>query len=99
MASVFGDSTPARGILLSIYFSITVAFMLLFVQRSPRPVATLLLIQIVYKITTPFTVGVLQNPVVISNLAVAALHAVMLVSIFRASGNPFRIDEGMRPSR
>jgi hypothetical protein len=46
-------------------------------------------VQVIYKITTPFTVGRLQNPIVISNLVVAALHSVTLVSIFRLYGDQF----------
>jgi len=42
----------------------------------------LLLVQVIYKITTPLTVGSFENPVVISNLVVAAMHAVTLTLIF-----------------
>jgi len=43
----------------------------------------LLLVQILYKVTTPFTVGGFTNPVVISNLFVAALHLITLYLILR----------------
>jgi uncharacterized membrane protein (DUF441 family) len=90
LAVALGGATPARGILLSIYFSILAASALLLMQRGPKPVAALLLVQIIYKVTTPFTVGTLQNPVVISNLVIAALHIITLFFIYRTVGNPFR---------
>jgi hypothetical protein len=88
--AVFGEATPARGILLSIYWSILFASCLLMVGCDPKPVATLLMIQIAYKLTTPITVGSLQNPVVISNLGIAAFHMLTLGVIWRTVGNPFR---------
>ncbi|MFW5707192.1 MAG: hypothetical protein ACOC12_04670 [Bacteroidota bacterium] len=80
----YGDFTPARGILLSIYLAILVASILLFLKRNPNLVATLLFVQIVYKFTTPFTVGTIMNPVVISNLFIAAFHAVTLYYIWKS---------------
>ncbi len=85
----YGEATPARGILLSVYLSIAFASALLLVFRAPKPVAVLLLLQIIYKLSTPVTVGTLQNPVVVSNLGIAGFHAVTLIVICRASGNPF----------
>lgn len=77
----YGIASPARGILLSIYGSILfVSFGLLF-RRDPLLVAPLLLVQVLYKFTTPFTVGTLANPVVISNLVIASLHLVTLALI------------------
>lgn len=77
----YGGSTPARGILLSIYMAICAVSVFLLFRRNPALVAPLLLVQVVYKVTTPFTVGTLANPVVISNLLIAAVHAVTLVLI------------------
>lgn len=82
----YGEETAARGILLSIYLAIGVVSALLLVKRQPQQVAVLLLIQVVYKLTTPLTVGTLDNPVVLSNLAIAAFHAVTLVLIRQAQG-------------
>jgi hypothetical protein len=81
----FGAPTPARGILLSIYLAIGVVSAYLLRKRDARLVAPLLLVQVVYKVTTPFTVGTLANPVVISNLLIAAVHAVTLALIARAA--------------
>ncbi len=80
----YGASTAARGILLSIYLAILVASALLLFVRDPRMVAALVGVQIIYKILTPFTVGTLQNPVVISNLGIAAFHMITVFLIWRS---------------
>ncbi len=85
----WGPFTAARGILFSIYLAILVASIVLVIIPIPAFIAALLLVQVIYKITTPFTVGRLQNPIIISNLVVAALHSVTLVSIFRLYGDQF----------
>jgi hypothetical protein len=82
--------TAARGILLSIYLSILIASGVLLVFRNPGSVAALLAVQVIYKLTTPFTVGTLQNPVVISNLGIALFHSLTLVVIWRTTGNPLK---------
>lgn len=81
---VYGGSTQARGILLSIYIVITLLSLALLARPDPRMISALLLVQVLYKVTTPFTVGTLMNPVVVSNLAVAVLHTVTLVLLFPA---------------
>lgn len=86
----YGEATPARSILLSVYFSILGISALLLVYRNPVPTAALLLVQIIYKLTSLVTAGGLQNPVVISNLAIAAFHAITLWTIWQSIGNPFR---------
>lgn len=74
-SNTFGAQTPARGILLSVYLAIlATSFCLLFLP-DPKVVATVLLLQILYKITTPFTVGLVAHPVVLSNLAISCFHA------------------------
>ena len=78
----WGDFTPARGILMSIYFAIFVASVLLLTKPVPAFVFVLLLMQVVYKVTTPFTVRSMKNPIVLSNLAISVLHVATLVSIF-----------------
>jgi hypothetical protein len=81
---VYGGSTQARGILLSIYLAIAVMSLVLLVRPDPRMTTALLLVQVLYKITTPFTVGTLQNAVVISNLIVAVLHTTTIVLLLRS---------------
>ena len=81
MTSVFGEWTPARGILLSIYMAIAVASAALLARPDLRMASVLLGLQVVYKVTTPFTVGTVKNPVVISNLVIAATHLVTLYRV------------------
>jgi hypothetical protein len=97
--AAYGGLTAARGILLSIYLSILLASCLFLVFRNPSSVAALLSVQIVYKLTTPVTVGTLQNPVVVSNLGIAIFHAITLLVIWRVTGNPFReAQQAARPT-
>ena len=80
----FGPASPARGILLSIYLAIAAMSALLLASPRAEAVAALLAMQILYKLTTPFTVGTIRNPVVVSNLLIAAFHAATLMSLFGA---------------
>jgi hypothetical protein len=80
----YGPFTPARGILLSIYGAILLVSVWQLVAREPKVVASLLLVQVIYKLTTPFSTGDLKNPVVISNLVIATFHAVTLYAIWSA---------------
>lgn len=77
----YGVDSPARGILLSIYFSILLVSLGLPFFGQPIAVAALLLVQIVYKVTTPFTVGTIRNPVVTSNILIAAFHSATVIKI------------------
>jgi hypothetical protein len=83
----WGEFTAARGILMSIYLSILVVSVFLVFTPVPSFVAALLIVQVVYKLTTPFTVGTFLNPVVISNLAISVLHIATLATIFAFMGN------------
>ena len=81
--AAYGADAPARRILLSVYLAIgTVSFILLLV-RDPKLVAALLLVQIVYKFVTLFAVGTLADPVIVSNLFIAAFHSITLFVIWR----------------
>lgn len=82
--AAYGPASPARGILLSIYLAILVVSIGLLFKPVPAMVAALLVVQIVYKLTTPLTVGTLANPVVLSNLAIAAFHAATVAAIYQA---------------
>jgi hypothetical protein len=81
--AAWGEFTAARGILASIYLALLVLSLILIIKTIPVFVVPLLATQIIYKITTPFTVGTLMNPVVISNLGIAALHLVTLWIIYK----------------
>lgn len=82
--AAFGVATPARGILLSIYLAIGLVSAAFLAVPEPAFVGALLLVQILYKVTTPITVGTLRNPVVLSNLGIAAFHAVTLTLLWQA---------------
>jgi hypothetical protein len=75
---VWGPATPARGILLSMYVSILVLSIGLWMQKNPMLVAPMLAMQVCYKVMTPITVGTITNPVVISNLVIAIVHGITL---------------------
>jgi hypothetical protein len=82
-ASTYGEGTPARAILLSIYLAIGLVSVLLLVHREPKAVAALLLVQVLYKVITPLTVGTLANMVVVSNLVIAGFHTATLMCLWR----------------
>ena len=74
----YGAASPARGILLAVYLAILAASVVFLFKPIVPAVAALLAIQIAYKVMTPLTVGTLENPVVLSNLGIAAFHAITL---------------------
>jgi hypothetical protein len=83
--AAYGPDAPARAILLSVYLAILVCSVGLAIKPMPAMVAALLLVQIIYKYSTPFTVGSFTNPVVISNLGIAAFHSITLWAIWKNS--------------
>ena len=83
--SAYGPDSAARAILLSVYLAILLCSAGLLAKPIPTMVAALLMVQIVYKLISPFAVGNFSNPVVVSNLAIAAFHSVTIWSIWRVS--------------
>ncbi len=83
--NAYGAPSAARQILLCVYLSIALMSTLLLFRPDPRMIATLLLLQVVYKLSTPFLVGTLRNPVVLSNIGISMVHAVTLVFIWRVT--------------
>jgi hypothetical protein len=83
--AAYGPDAPARGILLAVYLAILVCSVGLLVKPVPMMVAALLIVQIIYKFTTPFTVGSFSNPVVVSNLCIAAFHVITVFMIWKNS--------------
>ena len=87
--TAFGLRTPARDILFAMYMAIlgSSTLLLIAVLVAPTPavlgaVVALLAIQIMYKITSAATVsGALRNPVVLSNLGIAAIHIITLIAL------------------
>jgi hypothetical protein len=69
-----GEFNPARGILLAIYITILAASTYLLIYPDTKFAIALLLVQIVYKLLTPFTVKTLKHPFVISNVLIAVVH-------------------------
>ena len=80
----YGVFSPAQGILLSIYLVILGASLALLFINDKKLIFSLLFIQVFYKITTPFTVGTVENPVVLSNLLIAAFHGVTLLLVYQS---------------
>lgn len=81
MEEVAGPFTPARGILLAIYMAILLGSIALLFRPRIEYVTALLTLQIVYKVLTPFTVKTIRNPIVISNLIIAAIHSVTIYTL------------------
>ena len=79
---IYGESTVARRILLSIYLAILIASVFFLFFQDPKMIASLLLIQVIYKFLTPFIVGQFTHPVVMSNISIAIVHSVTLGTIF-----------------
>lgn len=86
----WGERTPARDILLAIYIAIlVVSIALLAGVALVGPTATieaasaaLFTVQIVYKVLTAATVrDALRNPVVLSNLGIAVVHAITVATL------------------
>ncbi|MFM6936436.1 MAG: hypothetical protein ACKOXH_01955 [Aquirufa sp.] len=80
----YGIETPARGILLSIYLAILIISIVLLFKFDAKMVMALLVVQIVYKLLSPIMAGTIANPVIISNLFIAAFHAVSVWKIAAA---------------
>lgn len=91
MRAVYGPDTPARRILACLYATIALASAVALVATAVsgdaaialRIAAVLFPLQIIYKLATLPAVGA-RNPVVISNVAIAALHAITLVVAARS---------------
>lgn len=81
----YGNNTPARSILLSVYLAILVFSIILLLKPDPKMIAALLCVQIIYKLITPFTVGTLSNSVVISNLFIAVFHSLTVFFIWKSN--------------
>ncbi len=86
-----GIFTPARGILLAMYLTIlTASFALLFFTDFKLAFG-LFVMQIIYKVLSPFTVKSIKNPIVICNVLIAAFHLVTVYSMIQADDIQFQI--------
>lgn len=83
----YGSRSPARGILMAVYLAILIASGVLLgavlagVDTVVVPAASLVTLQVIYKVLSPFTVGQWRHPVVLSNLAIALVDVVTLALI------------------
>ena len=84
MQKVAGSFTPARGILLAMYITILLASILLLFFQNPTLIFALLFMQIVYKFLSPITVKTVKNPIVISNLLIAAFHMLTVITMLNS---------------
>lgn len=85
--AAYGPDSHARSILLAVYLAILAASAGLLFKPVPAMVAGLLLVQILYKGATLFTVGSVGHPVVLSNLGIAAFHSLTLWFIWKDSAS------------
>lgn len=81
----YGNNTPARSILLSVYLSILLFSIILLFKPDPKMIVALLCVQIIYKLITPFTVETLSNSVVISNIIIAVFHCFTVFFIWKSN--------------
>ena len=84
MTNVAGIFTPARGILLAIYLTILIASIALLFFTDLKLAFGLFVMQIIYKVLSPFTVKTIKNPIVISNLLIAAFHLATIYSMINS---------------
>jgi hypothetical protein len=78
--AAFGVDTPARRVLISVYAAIALVSAAALAMPADLRLALvpgLLVVQIVYKLITVPMLGP-ANPIVLTNLAVVAVHAVTL---------------------
>lgn len=76
---LYGNQTPARGVVLALYLTLIAASVLFLVWPLEPGIITLLAVQISYKVLSAFTIRVLTNPLVIGNLLIAAIQTGLLV--------------------
>lgn len=77
-----GEFNPARGILLAIYTTILIGSIYLLIFPDFKFAIALFLVQIMYKLLTPFTVKTVKHPFVISNILIAIVHIITVYSLF-----------------
>ena len=89
MDDAFGPDSPARRILACVYFAILLTSLYALIRAGfgashiALQIALVLFpLQIIYKLATAFAVGI-DNPVVVTNLAVVALHTATLIAMLR----------------
>ena len=87
--NAWGQSSPSRHILFSIYISIlymSILFLIIYVQNPELlsiryMIFSLLLFQIIYKLSTLLTMSI-NNPIVISNQIISLIHIITIYKMF-----------------
>jgi hypothetical protein len=81
MVKTLGEFNPARGILLAIYATILLGSIYLLIFPDTKFAIALFIVQIGYKLLTPFTVKTIKHPFVISNILIAIVHVVTVYTL------------------
>jgi hypothetical protein len=81
---VWGTQQPSLHILVSIYCTILFASLYLLIKPNLQFIFSLLTLQVFYKLLTPVFLGNLENPVVISNIIISAVHLISLYLIIKS---------------
>ena len=81
MVKTLGEFNPARGILLAIYATILLGYIYLLIFPDTKFAIALFIVQIGYKLLTPFTVKTIKHPFVISNILIAIVHVVTVYTL------------------
>jgi hypothetical protein len=81
MVETLGEFNPARGILLAIYATILLGSIYLLIFPDTKFAIALFIVQIGYKLLTPFTVKTIKHPFVISNILIAIVHVVTVYTL------------------
>lgn len=84
LTRVFGQDSPGLRILASLYLSIAILslFALIHQEYLISIAYVLFSLQIVYKVISAFSVRDFKNPVVISNLVIATIHAISIYTLY-----------------
>ena len=84
-----GIFTPARGILLAMYLTILLSSILLLYFNDMKLAFALFSMQVVYKVLSPITAKTLKNPIIISNILIAAFHLATLTTMLNSDALAF----------
>ena len=84
VAHGWGSKQPSLYILVSIYCTILFFSFYLLIKPNQYLIFSLLMMQVVYKLLSPILVGSLQNPVVLSNIVISAVHLISLYFIIKS---------------
>jgi hypothetical protein len=84
VSNSWGSEQPSLYILVSIYLTILFASIYLLIKPNLYLIFSLLMMQVIYKLLTPVFVGTLENPVVLLNIVISAVHMISLRLIIKS---------------